>query len=888
MRHKDDDLREELRSHLEMAEADRVARGQSPSDAAADARRELGNLSQIQEAARDQWGGRWLVHAAQDLRYAIRLFRRSPGFTFVAMLSLALGIGANSALFRVVDALRLQTLPVSDPDGLAQVRLADMDGARGNFHLGHPSVTYPIWQAIQARQQSFAGLFAWSADTFNLSAGGEMRLAHGLWVTGDLFNVLGVRPAAGRLLMPDDDRPGCAPRAVLSYPFWQQAYTGNPAVVGQTLTLDGHPVEIVGVTAPGFAGLDVGKSFDFAIPVCMEGALNSDGSGRLASGTDWWLNVFGRLKAGWRIDAASAHLSAISPELFRSTLPPKYPAVSVPKYLGFRLIAVPGASGVSQLREAYAAPLWLLLGIAGLVLLIACANLANLLLARATARQREIAVRLGLGASRGRILRQLLTESVALAALGGAAGGLLATVLSRAFVGLLDTQTSTTTLPLGTDWRVLAFTSGLSLLTCLLFGLAPAVNATRIGASALMRATTRGATASRDAAGVRRTLVVAQVALSMVLLFGSLLFARSLHNLIAVDPGFNADGVIAAGIDFRRLEVPADRRAAFRQDLLERVRGLAGVQSAAVVGVLPASGSSSGNVFWPGTDRTRGFGTNRNVVGAGYFSTMGIPMVAGRDFDATDTPGSTPAAIVSETFAAKIGGTRAAIGSRVTREATPGRPEESFTIVGVVKNSTYADLKETVRPVLYMADSQARPAGYVRIAIRSALPAATVTGAITRTLTQIDPRIAVGYRILATDIRESLLLERMLATLSGSFGVLAGVLTLVGLYGLIAYTVTRRTNEIGLRMALGAGRRAIAGLVLRETGTLVAIGAAIGTILALAAAQTAGTLLFGVRPSDPLTLAGAVAVLAAIALAASYAPARRATRIEPVEALRAD
>src|SRR5262249_29003611 len=364
---------------------------------------------------------------------------RPPASQLYALLSRAFGLGAKPALFQVVDAVRLWPPPVADPGSLFEVRLADMDGARGNFETPHPAVTHPIWRAIQARQQAFSGLFAWGGDTFSLTQGGEIRTAGGLWVTGDFFRVLGLRPAIGRLLTVDDDRPGCAPRAVLSYAFWQREYGAQPGVVGRTIALGPHPVEIVGVAPAGFMGLDVGRSFDIALPVCAEPVFSDDGKGRLDAGTDWWLSVFGRLAPGWTPERANAHLAAISADLFRSTLPSNYPAVSVPKYLAFRLGAFPGGAGVSQLREDYTTPLWLLLGLAGLVLLIACANLANLLLARATARQREIAVRLGLGASRSRIVRQLLTESVLLAAIGGLCGGLLARVLSRSFVALLDT-----------------------------------------------------------------------------------------------------------------------------------------------------------------------------------------------------------------------------------------------------------------------------------------------------------------------------------------------------------------------------------------------------------------------------------------------------------------
>src|SRR3954471_5813060 len=436
MKNRDKDLRDEIQSHLDMATADRVERGEAPHAASAAARRELGNLSQIHEATRDVWGRRWLERAGQDVRYALRIFRRNPAFAIVAILSLALGIGANTALFEVVNAVRLRPLPVADPGGLVEVRLASMEGARGNFQTWHPAVTQPVWRELQARQQAFT-LFAWSWASFNLAQGGEARQAAGIWVTGDFFPILGLRPAQGRLLAPDDDRPGCAPRAVLGHAFWQRAYGGDPSAIGRTITLRDRPVEIVGVAPAGFYGLEVGRTFDVALPICADPLFSDDGKGRLQAGTDWWLCVFGRLKPGWTVDRAAAHLAAISPALFAATLPPGYPAVSVPKYLQFKLAAFPARTGLSPLREEYESPLWILMAIAALVLFIACANLTNLLLARATARGREIAIRLSLGASRGRVVRQLLTESLLLAAIGAALGVVLAGTLSRSLIAFL-------------------------------------------------------------------------------------------------------------------------------------------------------------------------------------------------------------------------------------------------------------------------------------------------------------------------------------------------------------------------------------------------------------------------------------------------------------------
>jgi len=888
---REDDLREEIDSHLRMARDERIARGMTPNEASAEARRELGNLSQIQEATRDAWGRRWLERAVQDARYALRVFAGNPSFAVVAILSLALGIGANTALFQMVNAIRLQALPVAEPSSLAEIRIVDLDGARGSFQTWHPAVTNPVWEAIRDRQEAFSGVFAWSGDSFNTADGGEVRLSSGLWVSGSLFDVLGVRPAIGRLLTVADDRRGCAPQTVLSHAFWQRAYGGQPGVVGQTLMLNGKPAEIIGVAAAGFEGMEIGRSFDVALPVCADAVMNDNGQGRIAAGTQWWLSVFGRLKPGWTLDRATAHLATISPALFEATLPPEYPAESVARYKQFRLGAFDGRAGLSQVREAYGTPLLLLLGTAGVVLLIACANLANLLLARATARQREIAIRLSLGASRGRVIRQLLTESLLLALIGGGCGLLLARWLSPVLVSFLDSSGPggpQVSLSLGIDWRVAGFTAGLAALTCILFGAVPAFRATRVSPDAVMRGSSRSTTAGQEVLGLRRSLVITQIALSVVLLFGSLLFARTLRNLAEVDLGFRTNGLIVSTVNLRRVELPPDRSAALRRGVIDRIKALPGVESAAVVRVVPVSGGSTSNDVWPEGDRAHRHDSRFNIVGRGYFATLGVPIIAGRDFDDTYQAGSTSRAIVNEAFVAAVIPDRPPVGARFTRQATPSTPEQTFEIVGVVKNTKYSNLKDPLLPIAFLADAQATQGPFARVILRATLPPEVVTAEITRAMSEMDSKIGVSYNVLSTNVKDALLRERLLATLSGGFGALAAILTLVGLYGVVAYSVARRTNEIGVRMALGANSSKIVRLVLRETGIMVTAGAAIGAVLAVMAGRGAASLLFNVPPHDPVLLVSAIGLLSLIAGIASYAPARRATKIQPIAALRID
>ena len=478
----------------------------------------------------------------QDLRFGVRMLLKSPGFTAVAVLSLALGIGANTAIFQLLNVVRLKSLPVKAPQELAEVRPTDVSGTRGSKSASYPAVTNPIWEQIRDRQQAFSGIFAWGTGGLNLAQGGEVRPAKALWVSGDFFNVLGIQPALGRVFSTADDQRGCsAPGVVISHAFWQREYGGEANVIGRKLTLADHPFEIVGVTQQSFFGLEVGRTFDVAVPICAD-AVISGKNNRLDSGTNWWLMVTGRLKPGWSSPQASAQLQAISTGLFEQTLPANYPPVSVQNYLGMKLEAVPVGGGYSVLRENYERPLWLLLAIAGLVLLIACANLANLLLARASAREREMAVRQAVGASRGRLIRQLLVESLLLAVVGTALGAFLAQALSRFLVSFLSTSGNSVFLDLTPDWRVLGFAAGIAALTCLLFGLTPALRATRIEPGAAMKASGRGLTAGRERFSLRRALVVVQVALSLVLVASAFLFSRSLNKLLAVDTGFRSEG----------------------------------------------------------------------------------------------------------------------------------------------------------------------------------------------------------------------------------------------------------------------------------------------------------------------------------------------------------
>ena len=560
----DDERRRELDAHVAIETDENVARGMLPAEARNAARRKLGNRTLVREEIYQMNTIGFLDSAWRDLRHGVRLLRFNPAFAVVAILSLALGIGANTAIFQLLDAVRMRMLPVEDPARLVDIRIGQNDrGRTGRFSGRFPMMTYPLVEQIRERQEAFSGLAAWGSATFNRSDRGEARYARGLWVNGDFFNTLGIEPFRGRLLTPADDVRGCAaPAAVVSYGFWQRDLGGDAAAVGRSLRLEGHSYEVVGVTPPEFFGLEVGRSFDVAVPLCAEPLARAESA--LDRHDFWFLGLFGRLKPGWTRERAAAQLAAVSPQIFAATAPDKYRPDDTRNYLAFKLTALPAETGVSSLRRDYETPLWLLLATTGLVLVIACVNLANLMLARATAREREIAVRLAIGASRGRVVRQLLAESLLLAAVGAAGGLLVARWLSEFLVGFLRTDTNRLFVDLAADWRVFAFTGTLAVATCVIFGLAPAVRATATEPGAAMKAGSRGSTDAHHRHGLRRGLVVVQVALSLVLVIGALLFVRSFRNLVTLDAGFRQDGILAVSVDVSGAGIPVEARCQLR------------------------------------------------------------------------------------------------------------------------------------------------------------------------------------------------------------------------------------------------------------------------------------------------------------------------------------
>jgi putative ABC transport system permease protein len=875
----------ELQAYVEIETDENIARGLRPDEARHAALRKLGNRTLIREEIFYMNTIGFVETLWRDLKYGVRLLRLNPGFAVVAILSLSLGVGANSAIFQLLDAVRLRTLPVSRPNELAEIRIAETPNGRTGRFLGRrPMLTNPLWEQIRDKQQGFSGAFAWGAAGFDLANGGELRLARGLWVSGDYFTTLRVSPDAGRLFVADDDRRGCAPRVVISHAFWQREYGGDRSAVGRSLSLDGHAFDIIGVTPASFFGVEVGRSFDVAVPICTEPIIR--GAGTMLDKPDvWFLAAIGRLKPDWSIEKATAQLSTVSPGIFQQTLSPRYSPRDATSYLSFKLGAFAAGTGVSTLRRLYETPLWLLLAIAGVVLLIACANLANLMLARGTVRSREIAVRLAIGASRGRIVRQLVAESLVLSIIGAAIGAALAQVLSRSLLTFLSVGGNPVVLVLDADWRVFAFTGGLAVLTCVLFGLTPAIRATRTDPAASMKSGGRGTTDTRERFGLRRALVVAQVALSLVLVAGALLFVRTLRNLTTLDAGFRQDNLIVVNLDFRRAPIPEGERVMKYQEITGRLAALPGVQAGAQAFIVPVSGGGWNNNILIDGVRPKDY-PNFNAVSPGYFRTMGTPMLAGRDFNEHDTPDGPRVVIVNETFAKKYFSGQNPVGRAFQIEEPPGDPRPFFEVVGLVKDTKYTDLREPFGAIGYFPASQQKPESSLQVLLRAQVPADTVTGEVTGAVNNVSPMISIQYQTLTEMVQQSLLRERLMATLSGFFGALAAVLATIGLYGVMSYMVARRRNEIGIRMALGADRRDVVRMVMREAGVLLIAGLCVGTALAVAAARTASTLLFGLGPGDPATLAIAAGALAAVAALASYLPAHRAARLEPTIALR--
>jgi predicted permease len=820
----------------------------------------------------------------RDLRFAIRQMRQAPIVSGVALLSLALGIGANVAIFSLVNALILKPLPVYEPDRLV---ILGLDSPRAVS----TSLTNPVWEYVRDHQDVLVATAAWGNPRFNLASGGETRNAQGLFVSGRFFDTLGVTAHIGRTFTADDDRRGGGPDgavAVLSYGFWQREYGGRSDVLGQSISLDGHPFTIIGVSQRDFRGVQIGRAFDVAAPLGTEPIIRGAESS-LDRRSNWWLTIIGRLAPGQTIEQAQSRLRAFQPQLREATLPNDWRPNDLKGYLEEPITLMPGATGVSNLRDRYSRPLYVLLGIVGLVLLIACANMANLLLAQSVARRKELAVRLSLGAGRWRLVRQLLAESIMLSTIGAVAGLLIARWGSRAIVALLSTRTQVVEVNLAMDWRVFAFTTAVGVITGLLFGVAPAFRGTRLTPADALRDHSRGVVSGGGRLQVGHALVAAQVALSFVLVFGSTLFVRTLVALTTQDMGFEPSHVLVGNLDVRATGAAPENRLQMFTRVREALAAVPGVDAAATSFVTPVSGSTWNlDISVPGYTAAERRPVLFNGVSPNYFKAMGTPILAGRDIAETDVRGGPNVVLVNGAFAKKYFNGENPVGKSFTVVGfNTANPDRVMEIIGLVADAKYQRLREAAQPAMYGSFAQERNLfSSVRYVVRTAGEPFDSRNAITEAVAGVSKDIAIDMKRLDEDLGANVLQERLVATLSGFFGVLALLLAALGLYGVMSYTVTRRRNEIGIRMALGADPRRVVRLVLTNVALITVVGLIVGAAASVGTGRFINTLLYNLAASDTTMIVTTAITLAAAAAIAGYLPARRAARIDPMAALR--
>ena len=869
---REQDLERELRSHLELEADEARASGLSAAEARHASLRAFGNPALVREDVREAWGWTFLDRLAQDAAYAWRGMTRSPAFTATAVLSLALGIGANTAIFTLIDAVILRQLPVRDPQTLVQLTM------QGLAPEPVESFSYPLIRALADRREIFADLCGFAAYRFSVGQDGQLESTPGEWVTGGYYSTLGLQPQAGRLLAPADDRPGAPPVTVISDAYWQRKFARDPAAIGGQVLVEGKPVTIVGVSPAGFTGADVGATADLTLPLGVLPQIFSDRD-YLVDASSWWLRVLARPRPLLSRAQVKARLAVVWRPVWESATPPNMTGARK-RVARSTLDVISGATGFTDLRRQFRRPLLALMVVTGLLLLIACANVANLLLARAAGRQREMAIRLAIGAGRARILRQLLTEGLLLALLGATLGILLAWAGSRVLVDLLSSgQLHPLALDVAPDGRVLGFTAAAACATGIFFGLAPAFRATASGPGAALNQKV-SAGGSRFAA----VLVVAQISLALLLLIGAGLFTGTLRNLDRLDAGFHGNGVLLVDANGSREGYRGSRAKEFYERTLDKVEALPGVRSASFALITPLAGGGISQAVAVEKQPVIQQEIHFNAISRRYFETLATPVLRGREFSRQDDAGAPAVAVVNQRFARQF----LPPGDPLGRRLRVGREEQEFTIVGVVRDSVYESLRLAAPPTVYVPLAQwaqpARPG--VVFEVHAAGSVAQVAGNLRSLIQPLLPGSPVEVHALTQQVERALVRERLMATLASGFGVLGLVLAVVGLYGLLAYTVARRTGEIGIRMALGARRPQVAWMVVRNALALVSAGAALGAAAAALASRLVTSLLFGLTATDPLTMAAATAVLAAAAAFAALLPAWRAARVDPIEALR--
>lgn len=824
----------------------------------------------------------------QDFTFALRTVRKSPLFFLVSVLSLALGIGANTAIFTLTDQLLVRMLPVKNPE---QLVLFSAVGRHYGSNQGWNRISYPMYQDFRDHNDVFSGMFCLRETDVSLSYGGRTERVSGELVSGNYFPVLGVGTAIGRLFTSSDDRfQGAHPVAVLSYGYWQTRFAGDPGVIGRKLEINGFPFTVVGVSQAGFFGTDPGYAPQIRMPMMMAPKLSAymDLNDRRSR----WVTAFGRLKPGVSPIEAKASIQPFFHQILRMEVMQKAFAKASPymkkSFLQMSMDILPAAKGRSYLRRQFSKPLLVLMATVLLVLLIACANVANLLIARAAARQKEIAVRLALGSGRRRIVQQLLVESLLLSLSGGAAGVGLAVWADKALISFLPPSSVPLTLSAMPDWRILGFSIGLSLLTGILFGLTPALQSTRPDVARTLK-DQAGAVAGGTSTRIRKLLVVLQISLSLLLLIGAGLFIRSLQKLRELDPGFRTTNLLSFKMDPTLNGYKTERTKAFYEHLQENLNALPGVQAAALA-VMPVL---EGNEWdqWVTID---GYSPktgelpdpHMNFLSPGYFKTMEIPLLAGRDFRRTDVVSSPKVCIVNETFAKKYFGTTNAVGHRIGMGIDPGTKTD-ITVIGVARDTKYESMRDEIPTEVFRPYQQLEFSTGITAYVRTAQDPRQIFSSIRKRMHELDPNLPVFEMItLERQVENSLVTERLVASLSSGFGFLATILAAIGLYGVLANTVARRTREIGIRMAIGAERGHVLWMVMREVLTLLGVGIAIALPASWLITQAIRSQLYGIEPSDPISMVAATLAIALVAMLAGYIPARRATKVDPLRALR--
>lgn len=874
---RDEELDEEIQSHLNMAARDRVERGESSEQAKQSARHELGNVALVKETTRDIWGWRWLTEFAQDVRYGMRTLYRSPGFVAVAALTLALGVGANLAIFQLIDTVLLKPLPVAQPEQLFFIENVGVQGGGG-------APPYPCFETFRSNTHFFSGIAAYSPSGMKISIDGQIEQVEGQFASGNYFSLLGVRTFIGRPFGPADDSVigiggADGPVAVIGYNYWRRRFAGSPAVIGKKIQVGTTGVTIIGVTPSEFFGMVPGQDVDISLPMSLADPklLSDRGS--------WWFDAVGRLKHGASKEQARAELDGF----FQAFMDERTAMRGLRKdYFDHIELAAAGL-GAEGLRTESVKPLMTLMAVVGCVLLIVCANVANLMLVRSAARRKEFAVRLAMGAGRLRLIRQMITEGMLLTGFGGLIGLFLASWGSSWLVSFFSIGRRQILLNLEPDGRLILFALGLLFITAIIFSFGPAWRSAQIDPGPVLKGSTTAASTRSSRLQVGKLLVVIQVTLSVVLLVGAGLFLRSLQNLKHLDAGFRPDGVLIMNVDADARNYGKRQMNDFWQETLTRAEAIPGVSSATLSRLSPVDGHDDGAMievpgFIPRADRDKTVSVNQ--ISPEYFATMGIAILRGRAFNERDNESAPKVALLNETAARFYFGSHDPVGAELHISAP--RTADPYEIVGVVKDSRHTSLRDEVPRLLYLPALQSNhPLPRLTLAIRTAGNPSGLAAPIRSAIHEQGADVLLTNVVtLNEQVNKSLWQERLVSSLSSIFGLLALLLACVGLYGVISYTVARRTKEIGIRIALGATRVNVLRMVLKESLALVFVGVAIGVPGAFAATRFISTMLYGVSASDPLTIAGAALVMGAVTVPAALIPARRATKVDPLIAIR--